>query len=79
MTVRFVYFDLGNVLVAFDPEIACGNVARLFGVPVRHARSVVYTSGLPTALERGDEARRGDLRRRRTGIVEPRAAGRGPL
>ena len=54
MTVRFVYFDLGNVLVAFDPEIACGNVARLFHVPVDLARSVVYTSGRQAALERGE-------------------------
>ncbi len=54
MTVRFVYFDLGNVLVAFDPEIACGNVARLFDVPVERARAVVYTSGLEAALERGE-------------------------
>jgi epoxide hydrolase-like predicted phosphatase len=51
--IRFVYFDLGNVLVAFDPRIACANVARLFRVDPADAEMVVYTSGLQTRFEHG--------------------------
>ena len=51
--IRFVYFDLGNVLVSFDPAIACANVAALFGIPLAMAEQVIYTSGLETRLERG--------------------------
>lgn len=53
MRIEFVYFDLGNVLVSFDPEIACRNVARLTGVSTEKAREVIYESGLQDSYEQG--------------------------
>lgn len=54
MRIEFVYFDLGNVLVSFDPELASQNVARLAQVDVAEARRAVYESGLQDSYERGD-------------------------
>jgi FMN phosphatase YigB (HAD superfamily) len=51
--IGFVYFDLGNVLVAFDPSIACANIAELFEVDVAAAQEVIYASGLQTRFEHG--------------------------
>lgn len=51
--IEFVYFDLGNVLVSFDPAIACKNVADRFGVTTDQAKAAVYTSGLEDRFERG--------------------------
>lgn len=44
--VRFVYFDLGNVLVSFDPQVACAAVAELFAVSPAEVDRAVYASGL---------------------------------
>ena len=51
--IQFVYFDLGNVLVAFDPHFACANIASLFEVDAVAAEDVIYTSGLQTRFEHG--------------------------
>ena len=50
----FVYFDLGNVLVHFDPGIACRNMAELCGLSPEEVRRIVYESELETAYERGE-------------------------
>ncbi len=52
--IRFVYFDLGNVLVSFDPALACANVAELFGVTPADADRAVYQSGLQNRYEHGE-------------------------
>lgn len=52
--IEFVYFDLGNILVSFDPEIACRNVADLTGVSTDTARHVIYESGAEARYERGE-------------------------
>lgn len=52
--IRFVYFDLGNVLVSFDPAIACANIAELFGISPSQAEAVVYASGLQDRFEHGE-------------------------
>lgn len=52
--IEFVYFDLGNVLVSFDPAIACRNVADRFGVTSEQAEAAVYRSGLEERFERGE-------------------------
>jgi HAD superfamily hydrolase (TIGR01509 family) len=52
--VEFVYFDLGNVLLSFDPAAACENLARLFSVSVARARKAVYDSGLQDRFEHGE-------------------------
>ena len=51
--IAFVYFDLGNILLSFDPQRACENVARRFGVAFDAAREAVYDSGLQTDFEQG--------------------------
>ncbi len=51
--IEFVYFDLGNILLSFDPGISCGNVAERFGVTVQSVKDVIYTSGLQDQLEHG--------------------------
>ncbi len=53
MRIEFVYFDLGNILLAFDPGIGCGNVAERFGVTAESVQNAIYTSGLQDALEHG--------------------------
>ncbi len=52
--IEFVYFDLGNVLVRFDPDLACANVARRFGVTVEAAEKAIHGSGLQSRFERGE-------------------------
>ncbi|QDT02770.1 Alpha-D-glucose-1-phosphate phosphatase YihX [Rubripirellula lacrimiformis] len=51
--IRFVYFDLGNVLLSFDEAIAHANLAKLFGVSASHAKTAVYDSGLENRFEQG--------------------------
>ncbi|MEL6106817.1 MAG: HAD family phosphatase [Planctomycetota bacterium] len=53
MAIDFVYFDLGNILVRFDVEIAISNVARVVGVSEGAVRSSVYDSGLQDDYECG--------------------------
>lgn len=51
--IKFVYFDLGNILVRFDPEIALKNLCEVFGVNRAQAREVVYESGAQSRFELG--------------------------
>ncbi|MEM6777215.1 MAG: HAD family phosphatase [Planctomycetota bacterium] len=51
--IGFVYFDLGNILMAFDRQIACRNVAGLFGGDSEQADAILHTSGLQNELETG--------------------------
>ena len=51
--IEFVYFDLGNVLLSFDPALACANLSKRFNVTVDQARESVYESGLQTRFEHG--------------------------
>lgn len=50
----YFYFDLGNVLMHFDPQRACGNLARLSGCSAEDVRRVVYDSGLELRYEAGE-------------------------
>ena len=52
--IEFVYFDLGNILVTFDPMISCENVAKLFSTTVDEANAAVYGSGLEDRYEHGE-------------------------
>jgi HAD superfamily hydrolase (TIGR01509 family) len=52
--IEFVYFDLGNVLVSFDPAVACRNLAERFAVTTDEAEAAIYTSGLEDRFERGE-------------------------
>jgi epoxide hydrolase-like predicted phosphatase len=59
--IRFVYFDLGNILVSFDPDISCQNVASLFDVSTEQAKAAVYDSGLEDRYEHGELSEAGFL------------------
>ncbi len=50
---RFAYFDLGNVLVTFDHEIAVRQLADLADCSPQAARAVVFESGLQLRFETG--------------------------
>lgn len=50
---KFVYFDLGNVLVHFDHDIAVQSVARLSGREASVVKEAIFTSGLQDRLETG--------------------------
>ena len=52
--MTYIYFDLGNVLVHFDPRRACQNVASLLGVDAEAVHTAMYTSGLEERYERGE-------------------------
>ncbi len=54
LDIRFVYFDLGNILLAFDSAIACRNVATLFGISFEQAEAAIYDSGLEDRFEHGE-------------------------
>ena len=50
---KFVFFDLGNVLVHFDHDIAVRNVARLSGHEASLVKEAIFSSGLQDRLETG--------------------------
>ncbi len=50
---KFVFFDLGNVLVHFDHDIAVRSVARLSGREAAVVKEAIFTSGLQDRLETG--------------------------
>ena len=54
MPIRFVYFDLGNVLIAFDRERTNAAVGRLFNVEPAVADAAVHGSGRLDAMESGE-------------------------
>lgn len=52
--IRFVYFDLGNVLASFDVQRACQNVAERWPVDPADVRRIVWDSGLQDRFEHGE-------------------------
>lgn len=52
--IEFVFFDLGNILLSFDPNQACLNVARRFGIDPETAHQAIYGGGLQHRYERGE-------------------------
>jgi len=53
-TLRFFYFDLGNVLLKFDHNDACHQIADVTGIPVGQVREIIFDAPLQSAYERGD-------------------------
>jgi glucose-1-phosphatase len=51
--IEFVYFDLGNVLVSFDPNIACNNLVEKFGIGNDQSWDAIYGSGAQDQFEHG--------------------------
>lgn len=65
-TIEFVYFDLGNILLTFDPVKACRGLAALLATTPIEARKALYDSGLETRYEHGKVSSHGfaeELRR----------------
>jgi glucose-1-phosphatase len=52
--VRFVYFDLGNVLATFNVDRACRNVGDRWAVSPDEVRRAVWDSGLQDRFEHGE-------------------------
>lgn len=52
-TPSFLYFDLGNVLLFFDHEIACQNVASLLDRDVDAIRELLFSGKLQEDYESG--------------------------
>ena len=53
-TPSFIYFDLGNVLVLFDHQIACDQMAKISGLTSDQVRTIAFESDLQWQYERGD-------------------------
>ena len=53
MAPKFIYFDLGNVLVYFDHWIACRQMARVAGLTAERVWQVVFESDLEHRYESG--------------------------
>ena len=51
---KFVYFDLGNVIVDFDREHAVRQMAQVAGITPQATHAAVFESGLQAKLERGE-------------------------
>jgi FMN phosphatase YigB (HAD superfamily) len=53
-TPHFLYFDLGNVLLKFDHQLACRQIGELAGVPAERVWTVMFESGLELRYEAGE-------------------------
>jgi HAD superfamily hydrolase (TIGR01493 family) len=53
-TPSFLYFDLGNVLLFFDHEQGCRQMAAVAGIEVAQVREAVFGSGLEYHYEAGE-------------------------
>ncbi|MHB8969322.1 MAG: HAD family hydrolase [Pirellulaceae bacterium] len=53
-TPAFFYFDLGNVVLTFDRQIACRQVAELTGSSADRIDEIVFGSDLQIRYERGE-------------------------
>jgi FMN phosphatase YigB (HAD superfamily) len=54
--IEFVYFDLGNVLLAFDHGLASRQIAKLVGATEGAVDQAIFQSGLQDRYERGEIA-----------------------
>lgn len=51
--IRFLYFDLGNVLLFFNPDVACLRMAEVANVPAERIKKLLYESRLMETYELG--------------------------
>lgn len=56
---KFIYFDMGNVLLLFEHGIACRRMGKVAGVSPDRVREVVFDNGLEWKYERGELTSRG--------------------
>ncbi len=57
-TPEFIYFDLGNVLLYFDHEIGCRQIAQVAGLTPDRVRRALIDEGLLEGFETGRLSRR---------------------
>src|SRR5262245_1055504 len=53
MPPRFLYFDLGNVLLKFDHHLAARQMGELAAAPPERVYQIVFESGLEVRYESG--------------------------
>ena len=53
MAIKYLYFDLGKVLLDFDHEIGCQQIAAISDCSAETAHSVLFDSGLENSFETG--------------------------
>lgn len=53
MPIRFLYFDMGNVLLSFSHEKAAAQMAAVAGITHQRAWEIVFERGLEWDYERG--------------------------
>ena len=53
MTPSLIYFDLGNVIMLFDREVAFQQIAETAGITPERVKEIVLDSGLQDRLESG--------------------------
>jgi putative hydrolase of the HAD superfamily len=53
MPIEFLYFDLGNVLLHFDHQLACRQMGEVAGVPAEKVWDVVFAGDLEERYESG--------------------------
>lgn len=56
-TPRFLYFDMGNVLLTFSHRLAAEQLGRLAGISAERAYEIVFDQGLHWEFERGELTR----------------------
>lgn len=52
--IEFIYFDLGRVIVNFDNDRMCRQMAEVSGVSSDRVREILFTTGLQRAFELGE-------------------------
>jgi FMN phosphatase YigB (HAD superfamily) len=52
--LRFLYFDLGNVLLNYDPQRAARQIAGVAGIPPERVWQIVYETDIVLRYERGE-------------------------
>jgi glucose-1-phosphatase len=55
---EFIYFDLGNVLLYFNHEVGCRQIAEVAGLTPERIRRALFDEGLLEAVETGRLSRR---------------------
>jgi hypothetical protein len=53
MPPKFIYFDLGNVLLFFDHALGCRQMAAVAGLAEAQIRAAIFDSGLQWKYECG--------------------------
>ncbi|MCH2179707.1 MAG: HAD family phosphatase [Mariniblastus sp.] len=53
-TTRFVFFDVGNVILNFSHERSCRQVAELIGMDIGQVEELIFQNGLQNQYESGE-------------------------